>query len=134
MARAFLQDIADRTETLKSGLEVDSAGISPVFLRATPEAIEVSGHYGLDLTRHESKALDANLVKWADLILVMETWHTQQIVSRYPEATGKTWVMSDYLGEKGEIPDPYGGGLHSYLQCANRLHSLVRKLADALEE
>ena len=112
----------------KRGINVDSAGTSPVYSSSTQEAIEVMREYGLDLTTHRSKEIDASLVAWADLILVMENWHKQRTISRYPEAMGKTFVLSEYVDEIGDVSDPYGGDIREYRSCASRLQELLVKV------
>jgi protein-tyrosine phosphatase len=42
----------------------------------------------------------------ADLVLVMEFAHRDELLIRYPEAAGKTWLLGHWLRET--ISDPYG--------------------------
>lgn len=133
MARVLFEETLNKDLLLRpAGIEVDCAGAIAAGSPATPEAIRVMRDYGLDLSGHQSKLVVGRLVKWADLILVMQARQKQVVVSRYPAAAEKTYVLSEYVGEKGEVPDPIGCGIGAYENCAALLSSLLSKLADRL--
>ena len=133
MARTLLEDIVNREPSLRAaGIEVDSAGVNPVFSAATEQAIAVMRDHGLDLNDHRSKPLDSSLISWADLILVMEYWHKQDVISLFPESQKKTFLLSEYAGEEGEVPDPYGYGIDKYRECAAMLQRLLPKVIERL--
>jgi protein-tyrosine-phosphatase len=135
MARVLFEDTLTKDPSLRSaGVEVDSAGAIAGGAPATLNAIRLMREYGLDLSNHQSKLLVGRLVKWADLILVMQARQKQVVVSRYPGAAEKTYVLSEYVGEKGEVPDPIGCGIGAYEDCVAVLSSLLSKLAERLRE
>ena len=133
MAQVLFESIISKDPSLQSaGIKVDSAGIIANRYPAPQEAIEVMLDYGLDLTGHRSKLIDSSMLDWADLVLVMEQEHKEGVVSRFPEQGGKTHLLSEYVGERGDIPDPYYGDIQVYRECATLLQSLLNKLADKL--
>jgi len=135
MARVLFEEMVTKDPSLRSaGIEVDCAGAIAGGSPATPEAIQLMCDYGLDLSGHQSKLVFGRLVKWADLILVMQTRQKQVVVSRYRGAAEKTYVLTEYVGEKGEVPDPIGCGIGAYENCAALLSSLLSKLAEMLRE
>lgn len=95
---------------------VVSAGLAAAAgYPASPQAVEVLNKIGLDLTSHRSRALDENLVKSADLILTMTSAHRHGIVSRWPEASERTYCLCN---DGGDVLDPVGGPVELYQQCA----------------
>lgn len=66
---------------------------------------------GLDLSAHRARQIDAEMVRQADLILVMSEGQRLALAERFPFVTGKTmrfgrWLPSD-AGTGADIPDPY---------------------------
>jgi protein-tyrosine phosphatase len=47
------------------------------------------------------------MLTWAELVLVMETEQRREVVRRYPEATGKVWILGHWIDR--EIHDPVRG-------------------------
>ena len=137
MARVLFEDVVSKDLSIQSDdIEVDCAGISEELSPGTPaaqESIQVMREYGLDLSNHESKSLDTRLAKWADLILVMQAKHKEVVASRFRDAIKKTHVLTEYMGETGEVPLQVNSGIQAYQECAALLSSLLTKLADRLK-
>lgn len=133
MAQVIFRRLVSNDPSLKSsGIEVESAGTGAGLDSATPEAIECMAEYGLNLNGHQPKSIDGHIVQWADLVLVMESRHKDIALSRFPQAEKKTHLLSEYVGESGDIPDPYLQGIEIYRECAARLQSLLKNLAEKL--
>lgn len=92
---------------LTSEFNVSSAGIGALSGHsADDEMAAVARSNGLSLSAHLARQFEAELGKEADLILVMETGHKQDITRRHPELSGKILLYDHWTG--GEtIPDPY---------------------------
>ena len=134
MAQVLFQDIVSNDTALSAaGIEADSAGTDPAFDNATAEAVEAMRGYGLDLSAHRSKPVSDRLAEWADLILVMEPWQQMHVTSMFPEAKGKTHLLTEYAGGRGIVADPYGSGTEVYVERAALLRSLLLKVADRLK-
>lgn len=118
--------------TAMSTIEVDSAGTSPAEGSAPAQVVEVMRGYGIDLTMHRPKGLSQGLVGWADLILTMCATHKAHILACFPQARGKTFKLTEFVGKQGDIPDPIGGGKLVHEQCARELDKLVQVVADKL--
>ncbi len=92
---------------LPDDFEVRSAGLGAlVGSPADPASISWSKVRAIDLDQHQSQQISQDLVHWADLILVMEKRHVEDISTRYPAARGKTMLLSHWTGGE-DIPDPY---------------------------
>jgi protein-tyrosine-phosphatase len=120
-----------------SALEVEfsSAGIyANMGQNASEGATRVMGEMGLDLSKHFAKTVTPELVHKADIILALTIGHKNLIVSRYPEARQKTFTLLEYIGEVGDIEDPFGGDVIVYRNCANTIKSSIEKLLLILKE
>lgn len=97
---------------LKSKLEgkniqVSSAGLGalvgkPVDATAT-QVMEAAGY---QLPDHQARQLTPDMLRAADLVLVMENKHLQAVHSMVPEARGKSFLFGKWL-DNCEVPDPY---------------------------
>ena len=133
MAQCLFENMLARDPLLRSaGIEVESAGTTAGGYAATPEAMAVMHECGLDLSRHRSRPLNPGLIERADLILVMEAAHRERVAFRFPAAEAKTYPLTEYVGEQGEVPDPIGCGIEVYRECAALLESLLGKLTEKL--
>ncbi len=58
----------------------------------------------------------------------MNLAHRNAVIDLVPAAAAKTQC----LDPNGEIEDPMGSGLAAYINCAQRIHSLVRLRFDEI--
>lgn len=88
--------------------KVSSAGTWTSNGRKLPVvALELARSFGLDLSRHLTRMIDASILEEADLILVMENGHKESIQVEFPFTRKKVFLLSQVLeGEASEIPDP----------------------------
>lgn len=118
-------------EIAERGVIVMSAGISAMMGgRPSPEAVVVMNKMGLPLADHESQPLTAQLVRHADLIWTMTRSHRQAIISQWPEASARTFVLG---GENGDIADPIGGPIEYYERSAVQIKSALEERIAGLD-
>ena len=134
MAKVIFEDMVVKSPELRSaGITVNSAGtLNMDHHDASDKAIQVLKERGLDLSSHTSKHMDQDLVEWSDIILVMEDEHREYILDEFTNAHNKVQMLSEFAGEKGDIPDPIGQGIETYRQCAEQLTSLLRTILEKL--
>ncbi len=137
MAQAlFVRQIAQRlnlapTDLESQGVLVLSAGVAAgAGYPASTEAIRVMGERSLDLTQHASRPLTDVLVRFADLILTMTPSHRGAIVSQWPEAATKTFLLRH---DGQDIADPIGGSEELYALCADQLDAQIPGWLDRLD-
>lgn len=83
-----------------------SAGLGAmVGSPADPVSVELAAANEMDLANHRAQQVTAWMCQAADLILVMEQSHKNELEGRYPLVRGKAFR----LGEPGkfDIADPY---------------------------
>lgn len=89
------------------GAAVSSAGLGALVGQPIePTALAVLARHGHAPQPHQARQLDDALLADADLVLVMEKGHLQEIGRRAPQARGKTFLLGKWRGD-AEIPDPY---------------------------
>ena len=100
------QLFADRPE-----VEVASAGVyASDGGAASAEAVAVMAKQGMDLSKHRSRLLTAEMVAAADGINTMPATQRRAVVQAFPEAERKTQRL---LSEE-DIADPIGGPESAY--------------------
>jgi len=87
-------------------IEVRSAGLDALVGRpAENTVIRLMQGQGIDVSAHRGQQLNRDILRWADLVLVMETAQKLAVETWDPSARGKIYR----IGEWGEfdVPDPY---------------------------
>lgn len=131
LCRSPMAEYLTRELARRRGIEVEvkSAGVWAVQGEpATEETIAVLQELGIDAKPHRSQPLDWDLLEWADLVLTMEEWQKRQIVAKAPEVKDKVFTLPEFVGEEGDVPDPYGTARHAYRQIRDRIQRLVEKM------
>ena len=102
VAEALLQDRLP-------GRKVWSAGLHAVVGHgAEATARDIAEQHGLDLSAHRAQQVAGWMCAHADLVLVMEASHQQELEKLYPTTRGKIRRLGEF-GPQGafDIADPY---------------------------
>jgi len=95
-----------RSPLRERGISVSSAGLGALVGRgADPIAVELMAEREIDISGHRARQIDTDLVRGADLILVMEKWQQRQMESDFPMAHGRVYRIGHW--NDAEVPDPY---------------------------
>lgn len=87
-------------------LHIESAGISGLTGQAADQkAILCMQRLGIDMQPHVAKKLNSELIKKADLILVMSQNQQKHIEQTWPFANGKTFRLGHWQSKN--VSDPY---------------------------
>lgn len=90
-------------------IQVQSAGTRALVGQPADETVlYVASEQPLllrELEKHRAQQVNATLLWWADLVLVMESSHVRQLSRIDPRAHEKTSLLGHWLGES--IADPY---------------------------
>ncbi len=100
MAQVLLQHRLDA-----SGIEahVHSAGELRGGVPASPGSVRAMAARGLDLDQHRSRALSAELLRGADLVVTMARRHVREAVLACPEAWPRTFTLKELVRRGGEV-------------------------------
>ncbi len=112
------------------GFVVMSAGIhAAAGSPASPEAVELMRHRGLDLSQHGSQCLNERIVRHADRIITMTRSHRAAIVEGWPAAASRTVTLLD--GGQ-DVADPIGGPPEVYRKCAEQIAAALAPHVEAV--
>ena len=124
MAEALLRKkLAERKIT---GVNVASCGLSARPWGVADRRLSlVIGEAYKFLEDHRSRPLTEREVREADLILGMENRHVKTILERFPEAEGKTHMLTAYAGVNGEIEDYPDSGQTNVVNWLRKCYSIT---------
>jgi len=115
-----------------SGWQIESAGLLAMNgARASAEAVQVMAEdESVDLAPHRSRILTPAMVTEADMLVCMTPAHKGQILRSFPEASEKTFVLTEFGPEKSStgIRDPIGCSVHIYRNIKNEIDSALSDL------
>lgn len=115
------------------GRDVSSAGLHALVGHGIDaDSAAAAMELGLPLHDHRARQFDTDIGRAADLILVMETHHRDEIMHRWPHFTGKTFLLGQFEGGK-EIPDPYRRGDAQHKRAAQMIVESIALWADKLD-
>lgn len=127
MAAGLLRQQLDR-EGLAGRYEVVSTGVWAVDDHpASANAISVMAERGVDIADHIARTIRATDVAEADLILVMSQEHEQMIRNTWPQYAWKVHRLSEMIGKRKDVRDPYGGSVQEYRVCADTLAEYIEQ-------
>lgn len=105
------------------GVHVVSAGVAAMSgAPASPQAVQVGAQMGFDLSEHGSQPVSDRLVQDADLILTMTDGHRQAIISRWPQAASRTFLVAR---NQNDVSDPIGLPVEYYARCAEQINQAL---------
>jgi len=118
------------------GVQVNSAGLhaSP-GTEAHPRAQIAASELGLPLEGHRSQLLTAAMAEEADAIFAMDFQNKAELLSLFPQAERKIFMLGTYATEPGqgcEIPDPFFGDQDEARRCYRVLQACIDNLAKSL--
>jgi protein-tyrosine phosphatase len=115
---------------------VSSAGLNAVPGRAAHSwAIAAARELEVSLEGHRARLLTRDMVDQADAIFVMDYQNLAQLLSRYPEASKKIYMLGAFASERYptiEIADPYYSDERGTRSCYSILKTCIENLVDRL--
>ena len=83
-------------------VSVASAGLLPGGYASPPEVIITMAELGIDLSRHCSTQISAEIVSSSDVIVTMARRHAREVVILVPEVWGRTFTLKEFV-RRGEM-------------------------------
>ena len=106
--------------------QITSSGVWAVEGRpASENAVTVMAERGIDISDHVARTITAGDVAEAELILVMSQEHKQMIHNTWPQYEWKIYRLSEMVGKRKDVQDPYGGPIEEYRACADILQAYI---------
>ncbi|MFH1189795.1 MAG: low molecular weight protein arginine phosphatase [Candidatus Omnitrophota bacterium] len=123
----------------RDDIEVRSAGVSAFEgMPPSDETIEVVREEGVDVSDYRTKRVTTEMVRKADLILVMEPAHKEDISGILPEAAEKTFLLKEFgrLSPSGRrdpgVSDPIGKPAEEYRATKDEIKAEIERLIKKL--
>lgn len=105
-------------------LQIDSAGLSAMVGHpADDKAIACMDVLNIDMRSHIAKQINAELIKKADLVLVMSSNQQKHIEHTWPFAKGKVFRLGHWQGQN--VPDPYQHDQAFFEETCRNIQSYV---------
>jgi protein-tyrosine-phosphatase len=122
---------------LHDQIAVSSAGTMALHgHQAAENAIEAMSRYGIDIKRHRARQVTSEIVKSANLVLVMEKAHLSYLRRlTFFKGKQKNRMLSQFgmRDDSPDIADPYGGPIEDYLACVRDLQPCINGLIHWLQ-
>ena len=91
---------------------------------ATPQAVEVCAERGVDTSTHRATVFNQYILDETDVMVCMTNGHKSAVMKINPSF--RIFVPD------GGIPDPYGGSVEVYRECADALESFLEKFLESI--
>ncbi len=151
MAKAILEK--KMAEKNRNDVEVLSAGLMMMGgLSATEETRGILETEGIDVSNHHSQRITQDMIKRADLILVMEKLHEERILSIVPEVKHKLFLLKEFANpvrnshfnlakisngakinnNNFDILDPIGKSMDFYTQTFSIIKEAVERVSNLI--
>jgi protein-tyrosine phosphatase len=118
---------------------IQSAGVGAFSGQcASRHSAKLAKERGLDLSKHQSKAVTIDLVDQATHIFALGRSHVATLLMDYPEAEHKIYLLSEFAAEdqlRGkDVSDPFGGDLEEYREMQENLDKLLPSIHAFIEQ
>ena len=94
----------------------------------TSHALRALAMLGIHHFQHQARNVTADMIRQADVIFCMTDAQRRALVTAFPGAEAKACC----LAPDGDIPDPSGAELHTFVEVARRIETLIRQRLDSL--
>ncbi|MBA7485694.1 Low molecular weight protein-tyrosine-phosphatase Wzb [subsurface metagenome] len=118
-------------------VKVSSAGIAALPSFAIYGVLEkVLKEEDIEISNHKPTRVTPQIVKDADLILVMEKRHKEAILEMTPEVKNRVFLLKEFAGEKKnlDIPDPIGQPEEAYRSRLQEIKGYLFKILKKIKE
>lgn len=132
----FAEAMAQRHVPEGVAIRCRSAGIHVRSPESCPrETVEAAERFGIDLSGHKSRQIDAELVAGADMVFAMEAWQAGHLRKAFAEHRGKIHLLPRFevdssarkeVGRQLNIHDPYGRSIEEFIECFDRIESCLK--------
>ena len=95
--------------------------------KAAFDTVEEMKSRGINIEGRAARQLSAEDVAKADAILTMTEGVSMAVLVLFAQAEGKVFTLGEYVGEPGDVDDPYGCDEEVYHATADQIDALLEK-------
>ncbi|MDD2331342.1 MAG: Sua5/YciO/YrdC/YwlC family protein [Candidatus Cloacimonetes bacterium] len=121
----------------KEGLKVtsESSGLMEGGSMISVNSLQLLLENGIkEAQTHTSQKITPDLINGSMLVLTMEERQRDYLRNSVPGAVHKIFTLNEYVGEKGDIADPYGSDLDSYRMTYELIENRLNRLIQILKQ
>ncbi|MDY3917450.1 MAG: phosphotyrosine protein phosphatase [Candidatus Limivivens sp.] len=132
--RAPMAEAILKSKYLLEELEIESKGLVVLFPEpVNPKTEAVLKANELEMEGHASAELQQSDFQSRNLILTMTRAQEQKIYKEF-ENPVNVHLLTEYVGESGDIQNPIGGSLEDYAESFRNMEEIITKLVIELNE
>jgi protein-tyrosine-phosphatase len=133
MAEALLRHRVQGTLPEGKFWRIESAGVNAMEGIPPSRFSEAAlSERGIDISGHRARTISEEMMNEFHLVLTMEKIHKQILRARFPEKSGKVFMLSEMSGEEFPVDDPFGATLEVYLRMAEVIDRLIENGMDSI--
>ncbi|MCP4356760.1 MAG: low molecular weight protein arginine phosphatase [Chloroflexi bacterium] len=105
---------------------VKSSGTWATLSRSASQySIELMAERNIDIYNHRAQMIDESLLRESDLVLCMAEGHVEALQIEFSTYRTKIYTLSEMVGKRYSISDPYGGPRSAYEDMVAEVSQLV---------
>lgn len=133
-SRSIMAERIYKSLETSSDVQVISRGLVVLFPEpVNPKAAIVMKNHNLPIDDYEAVLLKGEDIEEETLILTMTEQQRDNVMEEYGMEIN-VFPLKEYVGESGEVGDPYGQTLVEYEECYVELARLIKKAVYKLNE
>ena len=118
-----------------AGWRIESAGTWAIDgLPAGRRAQRAMHDMRLDLSKHRTRCVTAEMLAVFDLILVMEQGHKEALQAEFPTIARRVFLLAEMAGGTWDVADPTGGSEDDVRETARVIARLLTKGSARIRE
>ena len=96
--------------------------------KASPAAVLTMAKIGLDLTAHNARRANIDIMTTATTVITMSASHKAHLLAEFAQFADKIFTLRELCSETGDIADPFGGDAATYKACADEIQNCIEKI------
>ena len=86
---------------------------------------EILAERGLDISDHVSQVITRPMLEEASLVLCLAEGHAEALRAEFPDQATKVFLLTEMVGQRYSISDPYGGPRFAYERMIDDVTRLI---------
>ena len=133
-SRSPMAETIYRSLETNQELAVTSRGLVVLFPEPpNPKAVIVMNNHNLSVEEHTASQLTEEDFDEHTILLTMSEKQKNKVLDEFGEMENVS-TLKEFIGEAGDVTEPFGGSLIEYENCYVELATLIKKLVYKLNQ
>lgn len=129
MAAAIMRELFWNTD-----IRISSRGMVVLFPEpVNPKCVAICKAKGYDISSHQSEPLEDSDFGEDVIVFALSDKQKKQIYEKFKSATN-VYAMKDFIGESGDMGDPYGMELGDYAAFFDKMKQVLTHVKEKMEQ